>query len=65
MKKFYSKPTTTVDLITVCYSMMKDTAQEVLAKKRDTEDEEELELEEEDDELSAFIMSQQNDSPLW
>ena len=64
MKKFYSKPTATLDLITMRYSMMEETAQEVLAKKRDTEDEEEFELEEEE-EFGAFIMSQQGDSPLW
>ena len=64
MKKFYSKPTATVELITMRYNMMEETAQEVLAKKRDTEDEEELELEEEE-EFGAFIMSQQGDSPLW
>ena len=64
MKKFYSKPTVTVELITMRYSMMEESAQEVLAKKRDTEDEEELELEEEE-EFSAFIMSQQGESPLW
>lgn len=64
MKKFYSKPTTILDLITVCHSMINETAKEVLAKKRDMEDDEELELEE-DDEFSAFIMSQQEESPLW
>lgn len=64
MKKFYSKPTATVELITMRYNMMEETAQEVLAKKRDMEDDEEFELEEEE-EFGAFIMSQQEESPLW
>lgn len=62
MKKFYSKPTVTVDFMTVRYSLMDETAQEVLTKRRELEDEEELE---EEEEFDAFMMSQQEERPLW
>ena len=61
MKKFYSKPTATLDFITMRYCMMGETAQEVLTKRRDLEDEEELE----EEDFDIFMMSQQEEMPLW
>ena len=61
MKKIYSTPTTMTNIYQMKWNLMEETAQEVLAKRR----EEELELEEEEEELMEFLMSNQEEKTLW
>ncbi len=60
MKKIYSTPKTMTNIYQLRWNLMDETAKEVLAKRR----EEEAELEEEE-ELMEFLMSNQDEKPLW
>lgn len=64
MKKIYSAPQQSVGTFTMRYNLMMETAQEVLSKKRDESEQEEIELEEEEEFVSAVI-SAVEDKPLW
>ncbi len=60
MKKIYSVPQTTVNVYQMRWNLMDETAKEVLSKRR--QEDEEFE---EEEELIEFIVSAENEKPLW
>ncbi|MBR1465941.1 MAG: hypothetical protein IJ607_06225 [Bacteroidaceae bacterium] len=61
MKKFYSAPQTKTISFQVRYSLMEETAQEVLAKQRKEEEAEQME----EEEFLEFVASMEERKPLW